>query len=66
MKYILYDISSNTGRVYIDGWGESVALPENAILFNSREEAQEWADKQCFDCPEEWLRILEFDEWGDL
>ena len=42
MKYYIKDKTSNTGRDYIDHNCENCSLRENAIVFNSAQEAIEF------------------------
>ncbi len=42
--FVVMDNSENTGRCYIDDNGENCSLEENAKLFDTREDAQEYID----------------------
>ena len=47
MKYLIMDKTSNTGRNYIDHNFENCELKENAILFDTKQEAVQFLNDRC-------------------
>ena len=58
MSFIIVDKTANTGKIYIDDFGQNCELEENARLFDSKKEAQKTID---FNNWNEWAVIKKSD-----
>jgi hypothetical protein len=56
MKYVIVDTTENTGRMYMNAFGENCQLEENAMLFDTEEKANETIKVNGW---ENWATVIE-------